>query len=591
MQVYADREVRERVARKFARLAARLRAADRHDGKLRAHEQRVAALILAGELVQGLADSAATLPRRGMALMLALARALAEDCASSWLHGWRCGPPVRARRLLSSAAHRPWPAWITVRSPEGYAHYALYPELYLEAALAARGTAEWRGVIGVRSIGTSLGAAVAAGLGVPLLDTVRPIGPPFERRIEQHLPHAPGTGAIAVVDEGPGLSGSSFHAVARWLFPGVQTSGALALFPGHGQGPGPRASAATHRFFAQTATHPPDPRGLRAPPTGRKGLDDWLRGLAGDDAAIDDLSGGRWRARRRARPLQAAALPGQERLKFLLRRPGGDWLAKFAGLGRTGERKLARQRLLAEAELGPAARGLVHGFLVMDWVEPSHDDAHEWVQPSGARRSELVAHLARYLAFRSARWPAPPGSGARLADLAAMARCNGASLGIDDRSWNAVARHAIRLEHAVRRVATDNRLHAWEWVSNGERLLKVGAVDHCESHDLVGCQDLAWDVAGAVVELALNTAELDELMAQLAAQGCPTDPALLRLCMPCYVAFQLGAFTMGLETSPADDQPAIERQCARLRQRLPGDVEALLALPASTAHGKQRVSA
>ena len=40
MQVYADREVRELVARKLARLAARLCAAQRHDGTLRGHEHR-----------------------------------------------------------------------------------------------------------------------------------------------------------------------------------------------------------------------------------------------------------------------------------------------------------------------------------------------------------------------------------------------------------------------------------------------------------------------------------------------------------------------------------------------------------------------
>lgn len=591
MQVYADREQRERVTRKFARLAARLRAAECQDGTLRAHEHRVAALILAGELVQGLADGAAPLPRRGMGLLLALAQALAEDCATSWSQGWRCGTSARVQRLLSLAARRSWPAWITVRSPEGYAHYALYPELYLDAALAARSTAAWRAVIGVRSIGASLGAAVAAGLGVPMIDTVRPTGPPFERRIEQRPPNARAAGAIAIVDEGPGLSGSSFHAVARWLLHAGQASGGLALFPGHAQGPGPRASAGTRRFFAQTRAHPADPRRLRAPGQGRQGLDDWLRGIAGDAATIEDLSGGRWRTLRCANPHQTPALPAQERLKLLLRKPRGDWLAKFAGLGRTGERKLARQRLLAEAGFAPAARGLVHGFLVMDWVDAAYDDAREWVQPSGARRGLLVGHLARYLAFRATRWPAPPHSGARLADLAAMARCNGAALGIDEHAWDVMARHAARLERAVRRIATDNRLHAWEWVSDGERLLKVDAVDHCESHDLVGCQDLAWDVAGAVVELALDAAEQNDLVVRLAARGCPIDAALLRLCVPCYVAFQLGAFAMGLESCPPEDRPAVQRQCARHSQRLPTDVAALLALPSSMARRGHEVSA
>ena len=77
-------------------------------------------------------------------------------------------------------------------------------------------------VIGIRSIGTGLAAIVAAALGAKRPFTVRPVGHPFSRELrigdglkEQLLadPHA----SFAIVDEGPGLSGSSFAAVIGWL--------------------------------------------------------------------------------------------------------------------------------------------------------------------------------------------------------------------------------------------------------------------------------------------------------------------------------------------------------------------------------------
>ena len=72
--------------------------------------------------------------------------------------------------------------------PEGYAYYALYPETYVAAAEQfIRGRRPGTAVcVGLRSIGTSLSAAVAAGLEAAgwrvLALTLRPRGHPFQRR-------------------------------------------------------------------------------------------------------------------------------------------------------------------------------------------------------------------------------------------------------------------------------------------------------------------------------------------------------------------------------------------------------------------------
>src|SRR5947209_4153266 len=53
---------------------------------------------------------------------------------------------------------------VTIKEPEGYAFYAVYPEMYAMAARALPPSPN-RLVIGIRTIGTSLGAAVAGGCG------------------------------------------------------------------------------------------------------------------------------------------------------------------------------------------------------------------------------------------------------------------------------------------------------------------------------------------------------------------------------------------------------------------------------------------
>jgi hypothetical protein len=66
------------------------------------------------------------------------------------------------------------------------------------------------------------------------------------------------------------------------------------------------------------------------------------------------------------------------------------------------------------------------------------------------------------------------------------------------------------------RAATDNRLHQWEWLIRDDgSILKTDAIDHCSAHDLVGCQDIAWDVAGAIVEFDFSASESEDLASRV----------------------------------------------------------------------------
>src|SRR5690242_4871694 len=117
----------------------------------------------------------------------------------------------------------PIPPQIEISVPEGFAYYALDPELYRRAArrFVSEARPERVAVIGIRSIGATLGAIVCDEIQRSRLWTVRPRGHPFDRQIraDYDLARAWMTwgGHFAIVDEGPGISGLSFASVAEFL--------------------------------------------------------------------------------------------------------------------------------------------------------------------------------------------------------------------------------------------------------------------------------------------------------------------------------------------------------------------------------------
>ena len=113
----------------------------------------------------------------------------------------------------------------------------------------------------------------------------------------------------------------------------------------------------------------------------------------------------------------------------------------------------------------------------------------------------------------------------------------------------------------------DGKLQPWEWlVTDDGRLLKTDAVDHHAAHDLVGCQDIAWDIAGAGVELGLTPMEQRTMCAIVSkCSGRPVDPNLLRFMTMSYAAFQIGRCTLAGEMTWSKDVEGI--RLSRARQR------------------------
>jgi hypothetical protein len=517
------------------------------------------ALIACGQLEQGVADAP------GLDFVRPVIEAASDALADAFTAS-RAGEAEAAKESAGRAARmlaelNSPDATVTVKQPEGYAFYTLFPEQYLAAA------EEWRAsaipepgatvlVVGVRSIGTSLSAVVASGLrraGLrPHRLTVRPGGHPFRRETDLPDLAAIASGWALVVDEGPGLSGSSMASVARALIAAGTGGEQMAFLPGHGGDPGQAATEETMAIWRSTPRH--------AVPLDRV---EWEgRGLAGELAALStaltgspvvslrDVGGGAWREDvfqdRRCWP---AVAPAFERAKFLVRHDDGNAvLWKFEGLGlgpnlSGSAASIAADRLAALSERGWTGVPLgVHlGFVASRWLEGA--------RPSAADRAAALA-AGRYVIEGSGR---PLATGAVTAGFERLSEML---------YWNArealgeePADQARRLADAARpwlgepdeRAYGDGRLDPHEWVrlANGS-LLKTDAAGHDHDHTVVGPQTLAWDLAGALVEWDDRAAVLEGY--RESGGRLPASPRL-RFHEAAYAAFRLGLVRMTLDSS------------------------------------------
>lgn len=541
MIVYGDRAEMVRTRDRLADLARELDAVAAMPAGIARHGALAAAFVALGQILQGVADAdrERTGADGGFAAETTLMPVLV-DVARALLASWESGfQGLPALPPLPSPEHLP--ETILLRLPEGYAFYGLYPEGYAAAARMLQLQAPPR-VIGIRSIGTGLAAIVAAALDAPAPLTVRPVGHPFHRSIVLH-PEADAalidpTAHYVIVDEGPGLSGSSFGAIAAFLEERGVPTGRVAFLPSHSGAPGGQASERTRERWMQ-AQRPVVGLDALIPP---ERLASWVADLVGPVDGLEDVSGGGWRGviwpDERDWP---AVNPMQEKRKFLAWSGDDQWLIKFSGVGSESLRKLARARLLHAGGFVPEVRGAAHGFLVQRWIDAA---------PVCTRDDDVAGFGARYLGARARLLPAA-GGGASLPELFEMARFNiGQALG-DAAAATFAGRHRDhgRLAGRVRRMATDNRSDPHEWLRSPDgRLWKADALDHDAAHDLIGAQDLAWDAAGFLVEFGLKGDQAARFVADLEIAARRTiDPDLLAFFHPCYLAFRIGAAQMAAD--------------------------------------------
>jgi hypothetical protein len=291
----------------------------------------------------------------------------------------------------------------------------------------------------------------------------------------------------------------------------------------------------------------------------------WVAAQVGPlEHPLEDISGGAWRTIQRREGSDIPPVhPWQERRKFIAVARGRRWLVKFAGLGCIGEHALARARSLARAGFVSTPVGLAYGFLIEAW----RDDATPLPESMSAPlRQQLLETVAAYLGHRARSFPAGAESGASLDGLLAMARFNSAEAFGEEVAtvWTPWESRLGELAADVRRVETDSRMQRWEWLVGAESIVKADALDHHAGHDLVGCQDIAWDVVGAIVELGLDGEETRCLMERVEQHGAPVSPDLVAFIRICYLAFQMGYYREAERASAdADEAARLNRECAR----------------------------
>jgi hypothetical protein len=438
------------------------------------------ALVRAGEIESALADAVAPEAPAAAALTDALAEALLEpDAPQSECVRDLCRPLDNGGSLR-------------VVPPEGFSYYALHPcDVAERAAAPPLDTTRQAAVLGVRSIGTTMSAVLCAALrrrgGRAERRTVRPRGVPYARALRfkrseaRWVAHHLTMGSeFVVIDEGPGLSGSTILSVV----------GALQA-----------AGAALERILV-VGTRQPDPARLLA-------RDAALRWRALRVATVQcesrvppdfaPLAPGGWRSRFLSAD---APWPGcwtwQERAKALS--SDGRRLLKFEGLGRHGSEARMRSAMAAAAGFGVPAREARDGQVAYDVAVGT---------PTCACRLDerTIDRVADYCAWRASLGPADSAGGA----LEDMARSNAAvALGVDI---------GVELEVA-RPVVADARMMPHEWIEAPEGVLwKTDAASHGDDHFFPGPTDVAWDLAGAAFEWRMPRPAIDRLLARYAERS------------------------------------------------------------------------
>ena len=469
--------------------------------------------IEAGQLESALADLNAPAAPAAAALTDALAVAL---CAGDQFH------PAELQEL---AAKINAPETLSISPPEGFTYYAVHPFDYVSVVDRIASQSEGFAVIGIRSIGTTLSAVTAAALNAKgrRADriTIRPAGHPYARTVQFSagqerwiLEQVARSAEFLVVDEGPGRSGSTFLSVVE----GLMRSGV----------PQDRITAIGSRQF--------DPESLCAEDAAMR----WRRvrfmsvplSASSRFHNFAYVGGGDWRAHSFADEKDwPESWTQMERLKFVS--PDRRQLFKFEGMGPLGSEVRERAFVLAEAGFSPAVCDAGDGFLAYQKVEGRHLRTQD-VSPS------VLKQIARYCSFRVATFTHARPHDTELANMLAfnIQQEFGRELKFDP-----------ELLISANAVLIDGRMQPFEWIASSEgAFLKTDAISHGDNHFFPGPCDIAWDLAGAIVEWDLSF-EAAEFLLRNFKQLSGIDVAKkLHVYKLAYCVFRLGFCKMGAST-------------------------------------------
>jgi len=497
-----------------------------------ATDSGLAALIAAGELECALLDdanSATELCQTASEITEAISFALQSNQRHS------------LSSILQNAKRIVWTTKSEVAVQEGFAYYALHPGK-VSMLLDDLGLNSPVAVIGIRSIGVTLSAVACTSLrllGLPCRRiSVRPTGHPYDRKLEltpvlREWIEQSRNAEFLILDEGPGISGSSFLATAEALVECGIKANRIHLIGSRTVDPATLRAANAAERWTQYHFHVLQNAPLLPPRAG------------------ENFSGGAWRNRLCSEQDEIpASWAPLEPAKFLA--SDEQSIFRFEGFGHYGSEIGARAQLLASSGFSPRYLGNHSGFGEFEIVPGRMLSVRDW-------SPELQDRIAEYLAFRSAAFAS---SRAQTPELEKMLR------------WDWKVEFGGELNEAESRlvaervVVCDGRLMPHEWIcTEGGELLKLDAVSHGDNHFFPGPCDIAWDVAGVIAEWNLQGEDCDAFVREY--ELLAGDPLSKRLqpYLLAYTIFSLGWSKMAaLAMQGQYDEALLQRDYERYRK-------------------------
>lgn len=460
-------------------------------------------LVPAGSLIEDLHKEIQGLKNGGHSVLDALVRAGELETAfadigspaestlagiTDGLAARACGQVSDTVQLLGLLDRIQTAGHVLCSHPEGFSYYGLNP---LDFAMITRHLQPQLGphaaVIGIRSVGSTLGAVVVAVLRAGNLTveriTVRPEGEPYKRitnfcqRQLDWIKRRLQTGAeFLIVDEGPGFSGSTLVSVARAC---------------------EKAGVPRERIIL-ICSRPIDDRFNHATRSELKNYRCLVSGYGKRIPAEADRQAGAglWREALYADATDwPACWTDLERIKHLSVEEAA--LFKFEGLGRFGALARRQAQMLADAAFSPALLGFEDGFARYRFEQGRPLSRQDLT-------SDLLTQMAEYCAFRVRNLAAPSATPESLLNMMQV------NVSVEFGRDNPISDLPIAFP-----IYPDCRMMPHEWILTRDgRILKTDSVGHGEGHQIPGPADIAWDLAGAVVEWNLSHSEKQFFLAQ-----------------------------------------------------------------------------
>jgi hypothetical protein len=488
MLVYTDRRIQLVTSKTLDNIAQGLKNAGHKN-----EEDVVSLLIEAGMLESGIcdfyfpsADSLNNAARSIRKLVIELGKLLHKPRSAD-----------NAFKLVASLQKQSLPEKVEVNVPEGYAYYGLFPQTFIAAAeqFAADTNHKNAVCIGIRSIGTSLSGAVAGTLENLNLNvcsfTLRPRGHPFQRTVNldevlKRLITKNNKVAFLIVDEGPGLSGSSLTCVANTLGDlGIPNDRIIFICSSK-----PDGSSFFNRNAAEIwKSHKKYVVSFESLYENGTTL---FPGMC-----VTDLSAGKWRDYLYKSESQFPAINQyHERRKYLVSSKNKTLLAKFAGFKPLANRNYKRAQQLSAKGFSPTVDSYENGFLIYEFVNGTPLDGNSINQT-------LIDTFVDYLAFR--RSFSFPNTNENVQSILKMIQVNvDGAFGqnyeqlLDSTDWHC--------EEIINSPVCDidGRMLPHEWIQTKNGYLKTDSMDHCCDQFLPQQQDIAWDIAGICGEFQLD---------------------------------------------------------------------------------------